>query len=43
MTSVQGLLRHKLRLVEGLTIRVSSMESQVQDIINLVQDPPDID
>ena len=34
--SVEGLLQHKLDLLEGSKLRVQSMESRAQNVINLV-------
>lgn len=36
MHGVEGLLQHKLSLLEGCKLRVQSMESRAQNIINLV-------
>ena len=36
MHSVEGLLQHKLSLLEGCKLRAQSMESRAQNIINLV-------
>ena len=34
--SVDGLLQHKLNLLEGSKLRVQSIESRAQNVINLV-------
>lgn len=36
MHSIQMLLRHKLTLLEGCTLRVETLDSRVKNIINLV-------
>lgn len=36
MDGVEGLLQHKLSLLGGCKLRVQSMESRAQNIINLV-------
>ena len=35
---VEGLLQHKLSLLEGCKLRVQSMESRAQNVTNLVSD-----
>ena len=40
MHGVEGLLQHKLSLLEGCNLRVQSMESRAQNIINLVSPIP---
>ena len=37
MEGVEGLLQHKLSLLEGCKLRVQSMESRAQNITNLVR------